>query len=321
MIQLINNLFEDNRRSMMDWNKLYNQWQLEKLEGQPIINKQMIKKFNNMNEYNRELYVDYHNYFLNKRKGSLTSYKNYRSKLIDFLTDSNIRNKKLHEITQEDLDNYLYERLNNEKSTTFTSRIDYIKDFLIFHKDKLQRKLVFDNLRYTSSEIEKDKENKATPLTCEQVEKIREIYYTQPTKLFAFEMIYNERISLKELKLLKYKLFHKDLGVFILSDDTRIKVPEHLFPLIDSLKEDKFFNSDKSYSDLINEVKKELREHGVVQNFKYSDIIKTVEDMTFIKCPECGKKSEAIVDYWCAKQYNEGTRFWIVCKKCGEQSE
>lgn len=305
----------------MDWNKLYKQWQSEKIDEQPMFNKSLIKKFNNMNEYNRELYVEYHNYFLKESDRNPTSYKTYRSKLINFLTNENIRQKKLYELTQIDLDNYFAEYMLEDKQSTFNSRVGYIKDFVKIHKDKLIIELDFDKYLTTKNEIEEDMDNVAVPLNSEEIELYREIYYSQPIKLFLFEMIYYTNISLKDLRLLNYNLYNKKEGAFILKNGKEFKVPTQLSPLVERLKDESFFNSNKNYILLINEIKKDLRDNGILENFKYSNITKTTEESAFINCPECNEKFEAIVDNWCAKQYYEGGNNWIVCRRCGGLNE
>lgn len=35
--------------------------------------------------------------------------------------------------------------------------------------------------------------------------------------------------------------------------------------------------------------------------------------------PQCSKEYEAVVDNWCAKQFRENGKFWIVCRRCGEE--
>lgn len=303
----------------MDWEELYRKWTSEKIDGQQIFDKKLIPKINDINEYNRELYVEYHNYFLSD--GSLSSYKNYRSKIFNFLTDNHIKRKKLYEITQEDLENYFLEHIYIDKATTFNSRVNYISDFFKFHKDKLRIELVFNKLLSNKAEIEKDKNNVSVPLTSEQIEFYRQRYYIQPIKLFLFEMVYYTGISLKDFRALNYGLFNKEQGEFILKNNKRIKVPLHLIPIVERLKNEWFFNANKDYAELINEIKKELREDGIVENFKYSDIIKTAEETAFIKCPECGEKFEAIANNWCVKQYYASGQHWIVCRKCGDINE
>ncbi|PJI06552.1 MULTISPECIES: site-specific integrase [Clostridium] len=296
----------------MNWEEIYNQWMVQRIDDKPIISERLIKKFRKINEHNRNLYLEYHNHFFKNNKLKLSSYRNYRSKIVDFLTYRPIINKKLEDITQENIDDYFYKFIDRDKATSFNNRVSYIKDFFDFHKSKLKIKLEF-KIRSTKNEIDNDKDNQAVALRSDQIEFYRQQYYTQPAKLFLFEMVYYDIMNLNELKMLKKYSFDKENREIILKNK-KIKIPSHLISLAERLQ--KGFNVDE----LIKEIKKELREKNMVENFKYIDITKT-RDFAFITCPECGKKYEAIAENWCVKQYYNGGNHWIVCRKCGDLDE
>lgn len=305
----------------MNREEIYKKWSSLNIKGKPMLGIPTIVKFNEINDYYFGLYVEYHNYFFRENSDKkISSYKTYRSKIVDFILKLSILNKRMYEITQDDIEDYFNIYIYENKNT-FNSRVSYIKDFMIFHNDKYSAELKFDHLLNNQQEILEDEENAPVILSSEEIEAYREKYSNEPIKLFLFEIIYYSGISPDDLRLLKYNLFHKEVGAFILKNNIKVEVPKNLYSLIEKLKDDEFFNSNKNYTELINQIKRELRQSNILENFKPSDIKYTVKERAFFKCPECGKKLEGIVDNWCAKQYYKEGNYWIVCKECGEINE
>lgn len=302
----------------MNFELEYDRLLSETYNGKVVTGKPTITKIKNLNAYNRKVFIEFHNHFYSKiAEGDedLISYKGYRSKILDFLLDNEIKSKSLTEIQQADVEAYFQRKYAVENPQTYNSRISYVQK--IFDFINLSTPIQFNSI---PRKEENDKTNPAVALTIAEIEGIRKLFKNQYIKLFCFEMLYQTDITLEELKECNYSNFNSPSLEFILKNRP-IPVPSSLPPIIEQLKFDtEFFNVTRDYNDLIKIMRKDIIGTGIRKaSFKASDIWKTVEEVTHYKCVGCGNTYEAIADNWCLKQFVPEGSLWLVCRfECGE---
>lgn len=290
----------------------------ETYNGKVVTGKPTITKIKKLNVYNRKVFIDFHNYFYSKivdGNEDLDSYRGYRSKILDFLSDNLVKSKSLTEISQADVESYFQSKYEVENSQTYNSRIHYVQK--IFDFVNLPNPIQFTSI---PKKEENDKINPAVALTISEIESIRKLFKDQYIKLFCFEMLYQTDITLEELKESNYSNFNNASLEFVLKNRP-IPVPRSLPPIIEKLKGDtEYFNVSRDYNDLIKSMRQDIIGSGIRKaSFKPSDIWKTVEEVTYYKCVGCGHTYEAIADNWCLKQFEPEGSLWLVCRfECGE---
>jgi len=299
----------------MEREQIYTKWLNTRIDGKVLCSEDTIRKCRLLSDYNFDLFVDYQNDFLKQGK-SIKSYKSIRSKILEFLSSSKIREIKLDDITQEDIDEHLLGFINNESDNNYNNRVKHIKGYLEFHKNKLKNSIDLSSLLIDSKEITTSKKNIKSSLTAEQVALCEEKYKNNLTKLFIFKLLYYTDITTEEIIDLKYSDFDTLDNSFNIGE-RKIFVPNSMVELISSLRDEPIL-SRKFYIDhIVKNMKQELKEVGI-SNFKPKDMQKTHE-LLFLRCPQCGCKYEAVVDNWCARQFTDNGKFWIVCReKCGK---
>lgn len=295
--------------------KIYTEWLNTRIDGKVLCGEDTIKKCRLLSDYNFNSFVEYQDDFFRQGK-SIKSYKSIRSKILEFLSSSKIREINLEDISQEDIDEYLFEFIKNESDSNYNNRVKYIKGYFEFHKDKLKNDIELSSLLIETKEITTSKNYVKSSLTAEQVALCEEKYQNDLTKLCIFKLLYYTDITTDEIIDLKYSDFDTFDNSFNIGG-RKIFVPNSMVELISCLRDAPIL-SRKFYIDhIVKNMKQELKEVGI-SNFKPKDMQKTHE-LLFWRCPQCGCKYEAVVDNWCARQFTDNGKFWIVCReKCGK---
>jgi len=296
----------------MDRKIFYDKWNSLMFDGTVFCDKQSMKGFDKFTDFNFELYVKWQDDYLSQENFKISSFRNRRSKIIDFLKSA----PDLNKITSTEINDYFMRHLGKEADKTYTSRIDLIKAFFLFSKKYIDIEYDFERLRLKSSEMETSEKNTMKALTAEQVSLCMQRYKNDITKLYIFKMLYYTNFTKDDITKITYANYdaidhsfrYKKKHEYISSD---------LALLVEQAKRLPILNTKSDIGSIMDEMKEELREYNI-DNFKPKDLTATKEK-TFWKCPQCGSKYEATIENWCAKQFTDEGELWIVCKrKCGK---
>ncbi len=295
--------------------EIYSEWEKITCEdGTAFFGKESRKKFDKISDVHFSLYERYQSHLFaieTNRKSAV----NRRSRILDFLLWLESINCSLSNITQDALDTYFAGK-KKDKATTITSRVNYLKDFFIYHAEIFSETIDVDRYRKSAENIAKMQQ-----LTPYQISHCRQRYKDDWRKLYIFEMIYYTDFTDEEIKNVKIEdVNHMDCSIQNKDASKKIHVPSHLIELIDKMNERGIFGCSFDIVAYIGQMREELKSLNI-QNFNVKDGIAT-RRKTFCECPQCGNKYEMIADNWCVIQYTENGAFWIVCReKCGRESQ
>ena len=93
------------------------------------------------------------------------------------------------------------------------------------------------------------------------------------------------------------------------------KVPDSIIRNILTLYTQRKLNKLPHVNQFVSNLKPFFEKIGF-ENFKAKDITETKKKL-LLRCPQCGNEFEAIIDNWCAIQYAENGKLWIICRECG----
>lgn len=305
----------------MDWEKANQRLRFLMANGKRINSEDIIKRINKLNEWHRKMFIEYYDSFLKEQK--ISTFRTHRHPILEFLLQEKINAKFLSEITQNDLDDFLMNKMDNDKKiemTTVDNNQSALKSYFAFHEKHLRFTPVYIEIK---SE-EKNLKNKVMPLTCEELENIRNIIKNEPPYIqFIFEFAYENGIRLENSRDYNMKNYDEENSRFISAAGEHIEISDRLKGIVERIKDTEEFRNPyykQGFSKLV--LYEILKKNGFERKIKSSDVNETLKRSTTLKCPGCGNVYEATAENWIIKQYHEGGQLWIVCKeKCGERLE
>lgn len=302
----------------MDWEKEYERLRQAKTDEQGLLfDEKTIKKVKLLTEWHRKMFMEYFDgAFLGKINLKIGSFVSYRTPILNFLLFENINDKYLSELTQEDIDNFIVIKGQKVKTATLSVNIYAIKNYLEFHAKHLKftpEYIVFKKDEYNL-------ENIINPLSCKELEQIREIIKDRPFLRFIFELAYENGVRFENSRKYCKKNYNEKEGSFSMQKGKKVFVSKKLRNIISKVQDmEEFDNQLYKQGISLDALKELLVEKGFDRKIKSSDVNNTIKKKTSFICPECGSEYEAIAGNWVIKQYNETSEQWIVCrKKCGE---
>lgn len=299
----------------MDWDKAYENLKNVMYEGKRLNSNGFIKKIKGLNEWHREMYINYFDSFIQDDK--LSAIHTYKYPIQNFLLQDNINIKQFSDISQIDIDNFLEQYLN--KKINYYNTIQYaIKNYFEFYAEYMNF-----TPEYIKFPVEDDATNKKLPLTCEELEDIRNIIGQSYFLQFIFELAYENGIRFEQSRYYSKKTYDDINGRFIKPDGEYIVLSKKLQTIVEKIKDTDEFN-DPYYKQGFSKSKlyRLLQDNGFNRAIKSKDVNTAFEENTSFKCPGCGGRYEATASNWIIKQYYDDGELWIVCKeKCGKKNE
>lgn len=298
----------------MNWEKAYERLREARIDDQIVNSELTIKKIKNLNEWHRVLFMEY---FDSTYKGIITmgTFKTFRAGILVFLLQDKINTKQFSDITQIDIDDYISSKLDTMKENGVKHTINSLKSYFAFHQKYLTFTPVYIELDRTPSDID----NAILPLSCKEIELIREVIRNKPMLEFIFELAYESGIRFEDSKKFCKSRYNEENGTFNISKNEKIEVSDKIKKIIDKIKDrEEFVDPRYKQGFTLDKLKELLDNKGFNRTIKSSDVNKAFEKKTSFECPECGKRYEATAENWVIKQYYENGDMWIVCKKrCG----
>ncbi len=296
----------------MDWSEAYRRLRESKINGAFVNNESTINTIQKLNEWHREMFINYFYSFL--EKGNLKSFKSHRYAILFFLSKPSINGKPFSMITQIDLDDLLTE-LMSDIGSKFQNNQNAIKNYFTFYKAQLS----FAPKFITISKNEKTLINPVIPITCKELEEIRKIIKEEPYLQFIFELAYENHIRFEDSKKYSEKAYDRTNFRFKTNNNKYITLSDKLINLVKQIENtDEFKNTRYKHGFSKEVLFAKLDENGFKRALKSSDVNEALEKSNSFRCPECGHIFEAIADNWIVKRYNEDGNLWIVCKEyCG----
>lgn len=311
----------------MDRSLIYDNWLSTVYKGQdgydaPLCNEKTIDKFNNVNDFNFKCYADYQDFYLETH--DTASIPSIRAKIIQFLLSDSVIRIPLSSVTKEILDDFFETRKQTVARQTFESIVSYLSGFFEFLRNEGIVPNIFDAEKYRvwASECPDRENTAAQALTAEQVSEIRSHLTNGSAEhpvyrefLYVFDMRYYtnfENHQIKTLSLLENVDIQEHAIIF---EGESSRVPSEVIDNIIALN-----NANRLGNLLtVNQYIKNMR--PIFEEFDFENIrpkdIKETRKNCFLKCPQCGRKFEAVIDNWCGRQYSEDGKIWIVCRECG----
>lgn len=296
----------------MDREQVYKRWMSQKMSnGEAVAGKGTINSCRKLSNENFDIFYNYVESIIGDK-----AFKNRRSVILKFLVYLNDEGVDLKNVSQKNIDRYFEycKAEKNEKDTNINKRVSFLKSFLSYCGNIIPEKLDVGKFRINKAKMKVKNPMKA--LTIKQLEQCRELYRDNLEKLYIIEMLYETECTDDDLVELTYTSFDVIEQCFR-HNGKKISVSHTLTNIIEKIKYSKVFSNKYHVMTLIEHMKEELQEIGI-ENIKPQDLKKTRKMMMY-KCPECNKEYEAIVENWCAKQYRYDGKFWIVCRRCGEE--
>lgn len=303
----------------MDWEKAYESLRMILPNGRRINSDEIINRVKKLSEWHREMFVEYYNCFLVENK--ISSFKTHRHPILQFLLQEQINKKQFYKITQEDIDDFLMSKMDSNKKiemTTVDNNQSALKSYFTFHV----KGLGFTPQYIDIKSDEKNLKNKVVPLTCGEIEDIRNIIKNEPYLQFIFELAYENGIRFENSREYNKKNYNDKSGTFTSAGKT-IMLSDNLKRIVDMIKDSEEFTNPRYKQGFSKAVLYEkLKEKKFNRPIKSSDVNEAFEKTTSFRCPGCGNVYEAIADNWIVRQYHDDGHMWIVCKeKCGVQNE
>jgi hypothetical protein len=298
----------------VDWERAYRRLEEAKYNGRIVNNRDTIKKIQRLNEWHREMFMEYFNDFL-EENNNLSTFKSFRKPILDFLLKDKINIKKFSDITQIDIDDFLENILGKVTENTFNHNKYALKNYLDFHSKHLN--FTPEYIGFNRAEI--NSRNKMETISSKELEDIRFIIKNEPYLEFMFELAYENGIRFEDSREYNMKNYDEEKGQFISITGQPIEISQKLRNIIDKIKNsDEFRNPYYKQGFSIRTLKEVLLNKKFKRKIKSRDVNEAYKHKTSFKCPECGASYEATADNWVIKQYHEGGQLWIVCKeRCG----
>lgn len=299
----------------MDRKAIYSEWLGLKFEGRAFCSNQTIKKCDMVLDINFEYYVEYQNYLFEKET-NITSIRQRRSKILDFLSSYIMKDCSLNSVTQEQIESYFFNVLGTDSDSTYMARVNYVKGFFDYLSERLPNKIEWNGLRLSRDELNTSNEFVKKAMTAKQISFCRNRYKNDLRKLYIFEMLYYTDFSKEEIKNLKFD--DVDFIDYTINLGKKVNIPKSLIKLIADMHKKGLLEQTYDIDACIEQMKKELKEYGI-NNFKPKDVAET-KKLIYWRCPQCGRSYEAIADNWCVCQYTDTGNYWIVCREnCGNE--
>ncbi len=302
----------------LEWEKAYDSLRMLLPNGKRINSEEIINRVKRLNEWHREMFMDYYNHFLIENK--ISSFKTHRHPILQFLLQESINKKRFGQITQQDIDDFLMNKMDSNKKiqmTTVDNNQSAIKSYFTHYANELSFVPIYMDIKNE----EKNLMNKVSPLKCGEIEDIRNIIKDEPYLQFIVEFAYENRIRFENSREYNKKNYNEKTGTFTSTTGKDIILSEKLKQIVERIKNTEEFTNPRYKQGFSKKVLYEkLKEKGFNRPIKSSDINETFDRSTSFKCPGCGNVYEAIAENWIIKQYHENGQLWIVCKeKCGVQ--
>lgn len=295
----------------MDRERIYEIWTSQKLKnGEQIAGVQTINKCKKLSDENFNVFYKYIESIMDD-----SAFKQRRSRVLDFLLYLDKNKIEFKTVTQKSMDIY-FENCGQKKGAdnTLMTRVNYLKNMFDFYKGTVESEIDFDKYRINKMEIKM--KNPMKSLTIKQLEECRGFYRDDMEKQYIIEMLYETEFTDRDLVELTYDKFSVVDRSFDFNGK-KIVVSPNLANIIQKVKNTKIFTNKYYIMTLLEHIKDDLANIDI-NNINPRDLKKTRKNMMF-KCPQCNKEYEAVVDNWCAKQFRNDGRFWIICRACGEE--
>lgn len=307
----------------MDRENIYSEWLSKKIIGQSgnpetFCSKELRIKFDKICDENFLFYVNYQSYYLNTKKDGENSIKGIRSKILDFLLSTELSNNSLAQINDDVIDDYFMNiyKSNSERQSTYISRINYISGFFgfLFSQNYISHQFNFGKYRNLQFNEERPSNNHKQSLTARQISEFYNSYSDRIDYLYIFEMKYYT--SFNDRQIQNISIENVDIANRIITiEGYSQKVPDSIIRNILTLYNQRKLNKLPHVNQFVSNLKPFFAKIGF-ENFKAKDITET-KDKLLLRCPQCGNEFEAIIDNWCAIQYAENGKLWIICRECG----
>lgn len=295
----------------MNREKIYEIWSSKRLQnGELIAGTKTINNCKRLSDENFDIFYKYIESIIGD-----SSFRQRRSKVLDFLLYLDENKINFQSVTQKSMDIYFEKcRQKKEADNTIISRVNYLKSMFDFYKGTVENEIDFDKYRISKTEIKK--KNPMKSLTIKQLEACRELYRDDMEKQYVIEMLYETEFTdgdLVELTYDKFDIVDRSFNF----NGKKVMISQQLANIIEKVKNTKIFTNKYYVMTLLEHIKNDL-ENIDIANINPQDLKKTRKNMMFM-CPQCNKRYEAVVENWCAKQYRKEGSFWIVCRSCGEE--
>ena len=290
-----------------------------------LFGSETINKLKQLSDENLQYYLSYLNNLLYKKELG-DSFKQYRSKQLDFLKYISKNNCELLNVSQNIIDDY-FEIFANELPSTKNTRVQYLKPLFLFHDinhidlDKhLSEKTDKENNKNKDImpriSAEKFSEAKFFYVSIRNNNNINSEEYIDATKkLFVLKMLFYTPLSQSKIGVF-FKTKHQFDENNIYFDGEKYSVPQSLILLLKEMQAQESNYLTLDIKTHITKMRIDLAEFNM-ENLNSKDADKTTETI-FWSCPQCGEKFLAIAENWCIKQYTEDGDNWVVCKEnCG----
>ena len=312
----------------MNRSEIYGMWLATTYRSQdgydtPLCNDKTIRKFNCVNDFNLKCYADYQDFYLRTRE--VASIPSIRAKILQFLLSDGVRNIPLSNVTESILDDFFKNRKQTAARQTFESVVSYLGGFFEFLQNQKIVSVVFDSEKYRiwALECPDGNGNAAQPMQAGQVSEFRNYLLAEADEhpvyreyLYVFDMLYYSDFENQQIKSLTVSDNVDTQSNLIRFGDSICQVPIRVIENILALNEAGRLGNLLTVRQYILNMRPLLEEEFDFENIRPKDIKETRKNC-FIRCPQCGKRFEAVIENWCGMQYNETGEIWIVCKECG----
>jgi len=286
------------------------------------------ERLKQLTENNRIWYVEYETWLKtpghhNKpyASGTIEKYTNLIINLLEFFEDLDA-----DKVNIENIESFF----NVGKVSTGNAKVNYTKNFYTFLTEfkGIEINFLLDEFKRfiaDSKTVKEDSEDgTAKELTIQQIIMIRNLLKTDSVRLFAFEMVYQYGLKLKELTQCIEANYDYESRSFKIKRGKKVDqiyVNDRIHKMIvdnPSILKSVHYSANQ---DRISEIGRKLHNMGVLERrIRWKDVEKT-RTVNFFKCPSCGDIYENTPDNWAIIQYktdSNGTK-WIVCKvKCSK---
>lgn len=311
---------------MMNRQTIYKKWLSTTYKGQdgreiPLCDESTIQSFELVNDSNFAYYAEYQDYYIENKKAS--SIPSIRAEIIKFLLSDPMRYTPLECITVDALDAYILSRKSSIRMrNTFINKINYLSGFFDYLKTSGKISITFDYEMYKrwADDYPETNHNKAKSLTPKQISEFRYKLVAGSVRfpeyreyLYVFDMKYYTDFEDYQIQSLSIENIKDDHTIII--DNIISHVPYEVINNIIELHRTNKLGTLLTVRQYIIYMKSIFDELDF-ENLRPKDIKASKNNLSF-KCPQCGHSYEAIVDYWCAKEFCDEGKIWIVCKRCG----
>ena len=262
--------------------------------------------------------------WINEYKESTGFGKGYLQSLERFFKYKKNVNKPFNLYELHDVTEYIQIHIDNNFSentiNAVISAISGFRKYLIDHHPDIFGEKFLDGLLDLKEYNGEKKNIPYQPLNLVQLNHTKEFIKQNVRARYIFEIIYQMKISKKDIEICSPKYADKDRMVFVVENKV-IKYNEIIKNLLYKLEEDPKITDEFSIAMVnywIKKIEKHLKDKGVYninKKLSYLDISKTHEAF-FIKCPNCGNEYESVSNNWALAKLEGVEELFLMCANC-----